>query len=75
VDAANRVEQAILDACQHLAAFPLSGKVRGEVTKASVRFWTVSKYPNYIVVNRPHTRPIEIVAILHGKRDLPSALR
>jgi plasmid stabilization system protein ParE len=75
LDAANRVESAILDACHYLAAHPLSGTRRDEITSASVRFWTVSRYPNYIVVYRPHTNPVEIVSVLHGKRDLPSALR
>jgi len=75
VDAANRVESAILDACRHLARHPFAGKAREDITSDSVRFWTVSRYPNYIVVYHPHKDPIEIVAVLHGKRDLPSALR
>lgn len=75
VDAANRVETAILEACSGLAEHPFAGKTRVDVSSESVRFWTVSRYPNYIVVYRPHTTPIEIVAVLHGKRHLPSSLR
>ena len=70
VDAANRVEEAILQACRNLAKHPLAGKVRPDVTSDPVRFWTVSRYPNYIVVYLPNTKPLQVVSVLHGKRNL-----
>ena len=72
--AANRVEEAIFDACNRLARFPQLGSRRSEITALPVRFWTVTSFPNYIVVYRPDRKPLEIVAVLHGRRDLRAAL-
>lgn len=35
-----------------------------------VRFWVVTRYPNFIAVYRPEIKPLQIIAILHGKRDI-----
>jgi plasmid stabilization system protein ParE len=72
--AANRVESAILSACASLARRPMMGSKRIEMTALPVRFWTVTRYPNYIVVYRPETRPLQIVTILHGERNLKALL-
>ena len=50
------------------------GSKRTEVTLLPVRFWTVTRFPNFIVVYRPDTKPLQIVAVLYGKRDLKSLL-
>jgi plasmid stabilization system protein ParE len=39
-DAADRVEQAIFDACEFLAQTPLRGHSRADLTTRSLRFWT-----------------------------------
>jgi plasmid stabilization system protein ParE len=39
-----------------------------------VRFWTVTKSPNYVIVYRSETVPLQVVAVLHGKRDLKKIL-
>jgi plasmid stabilization system protein ParE len=70
VDAAIRVESAILEACESLARHPLLGSKRREITPLPVRFWVVSRYPNFIAVYRPETKPLQIIAVLHGKRDI-----
>ena len=70
VAAANRVESAIYDACVFLAQEPWSGSPRKHVTAVPVRFWTVQQYPNYVVVYRPESQPLEIIRVLHGMRDL-----
>ena len=36
-----------------------------------LRFWTLTRYPNYAIVYRPETAPLEIVAVTHGKRNRP----
>jgi len=74
VNAANRVESAIFSACLRLANHPMLGSKRSEITALPVRFWTVPRFPSFIVVYRPDTRPLQVVAILHGKRNLKSAL-
>ena len=70
VAAANRVESAVHDACAFLAQYPQSGSQRKHVTALPVHFWTVQQYPNYVVVYRPETQPLEIIRVLHGMRDL-----
>ena len=74
-EAADRVEQEILTACEGLARWPLQGHVRPDLTKRPVRFWTVPRYSNYIIVYRPETQPLQIVRVLHGKRNLRRILR
>lgn len=74
VDAANRVESAIFAACSSVARHPLLGSRRAEITPLPVRFWTVTRFPNYIVVYRPDTQPLQVVAVLHGKRDIKTVI-
>ena len=75
MNAANRVEMAILSSCKALAEHPQAGSKRIEITTLPVRFWAVPRYPNFIVVYRPETKPLQVIAILHGKRDIGSVLR
>jgi hypothetical protein len=48
---------------------------RQDVTMLPVRFWTMTKFPNYVIVYRPETNPLQVVAVLHGKRDLKTGSR
>ena len=73
--AADRVEHAIYDACAFVAEAPMRGHSRPNLTTRSLRFWTVTRYPNYAVVYRPETIPVEIVAITHGKRNIRRILK
>ncbi len=61
-DAANRVGQAIYDACAFVAEAPLRGHSRPDLTSRPLRFWTLTRYPNYAVVYRPDTAPLQVVA-------------
>jgi antitoxin ParD1/3/4 len=70
VDAADRVEQAIYDACALMAEAPLRGHSRPDLTSRPLRFWTLTRYPNDAVAYRPETAPLQVVAVLHGKRNL-----
>ncbi|MGD0938617.1 MAG: type II toxin-antitoxin system RelE/ParE family toxin [Terracidiphilus sp.] len=74
ISAANPVESAILTACYSLARHPMLGSRRREITPLPVRFWAVTRYPNFIVVYRPETKPLQVVAIVHGKRNIPALL-
>jgi plasmid stabilization system protein ParE len=75
VDAANRVESAIFAACASLARHPKLGTKRIDITRLPVRFWTVTRYPNFIVVYRPDTQPLQVVTALHGKGNLKELLQ
>jgi plasmid stabilization system protein ParE len=70
VAAADRVERAVYDSCEFLADSPLAGTTRPDLTTLPVRFWLVSAFPNYFIVYDPEAKPLEIVRILHGARDI-----
>jgi plasmid stabilization system protein ParE len=74
VAAANRLEDAVYDACAFLAEGPWRGMVREEITQLPLRFWTVQAFPNYLIVYDPQSDPLQIIRILHGSRDLPATL-
>ncbi len=74
-DAADRVELEIVDSCRRLSKHPWMGSKRQDITPLAVRFWTVAKFPNYVIAYRPETIPLQVVAILHGKRDLKEVLQ
>jgi plasmid stabilization system protein ParE len=73
-DAAERVELEIVATCGRLARHPRIGNKRQDITALPVRFWTVTKFPNYVIVYRPDAVPLQVVAVLHGKRDLKELL-
>jgi plasmid stabilization system protein ParE len=72
--AAERVETEIIGACHRLARHPRIGTKRQDITMLPVRFWTIPKFPNYVIVYRPDTVPLQVVAILHARRDLAEVL-
>jgi plasmid stabilization system protein ParE len=74
-NAAERVETEILATCSRLAKHPLMGTKRRDITMLPVRFWTITKFPNYAIVYRPETVPLQVIAILHGRRDQKDALQ
>ena len=49
-----------------------AGHRRRDLTSAEVRFFPVY---SYLIVYRPETKPLEIVTILHGRRDVAAVLR
>ena len=72
--AADRVEAEIIATCLRIAGYPRIGHKRLDITVLPVRFWTVLKYPNYVIVYRSDTLPLQVIAVLHGKRDLEEVL-
>ncbi len=74
-DAADRLEGAIYDACAFIAEAPMRGHLRPDFTSRSLRFWTLTRYPNYALVYRPDISPVQIVAVLHGKRNMRRILK
>jgi len=74
IEAADRVEAAIFQACGLLGKSPSVGMTRRDLTSLPVRFWVVHPYPNYLIVYDPAKTPLQIIRILHGARDLRSLL-
>ena len=62
-----KVVDALDDAMQLLADNPGMGHFRPDLTPQDVRFWSVFRY---LVIYRPDRKPLEIVRVLHGKRDV-----
>jgi plasmid stabilization system protein ParE len=70
-DAADQIVSELFDAFQHLADWPGQGHTRKDLTQQAVRFWPVR---SYLVVYRKAPGPLQIVAVLHGARDIPSII-
>ena len=68
---ADRVESVIRSKFAYLADFPGGGHLRRDLTAADVRFLSVY---SYLIVYRPETKPLQIVAILHAYRDVAKIL-
>jgi plasmid stabilization system protein ParE len=72
INAADRVITRLETAFQLLGRFPRKGHKRNDVhTSEPVLFWPVS---SYVVVYRPEPRPVLIVRVFHGARDLDALL-
>jgi len=72
--AADRLEMEIHATCDRLAKFPLMGTKREDITPFAIRFWTLSKFPNYVIVYHAETIPLQVIAVLHGRRNLKDVL-
>ena len=69
---ADRVEAAIRSQIVALAQRPGIGHWRKDLTEEAVKFFPVY---SYLIVYRPDTKPLHVVAILHGRRDVEQILK
>lgn len=72
ISVADRVESTILERVAFLAENPGIGHQRQDLTDQKVKFFPVY---SYLIVYRPETSPLQIVAILHGRRDFEGILK
>ena len=72
LEMANRVESVIRQKVASLAGTSGGGHSRKDLTDARVKFFSVY---SYLIVYRPDSRPLQVVAILHGHRDVKQLLR
>ena len=70
-ETADRVESFIRSKVVLLADAPGIGHWRRDLTSANVRFFPVY---SYLIVYQPETKPLQVVSILHGKRDVEQIL-
>jgi len=70
-EAANRVEVAILRTISKLAASPGIGYRRPDLVSSDVRFLPIY---SYLIVYRESSGPLQVVAILHGAREIKPIL-
>jgi plasmid stabilization system protein ParE len=66
---ARRMMVRLVHAFRLLARHPELGHVREDLLEPAIRFWPVSAY---LIVYVPARTPIEIVAVVHGARDVPT---
>jgi|ERR1700719_3317720 len=69
---ADHVESVIRDKFAFLSDTPEAGHPRRNLTNEKVKFFPVY---SYLIVYRPATKPLQIVAILHGRRDVEQVLQ
>ncbi len=65
--AAQRVLVRVREAMRRLAEYPRIGHLREDLADRSLRFWPVY---SYLIVYRPESRPLQIIRVLHGARDV-----
>jgi plasmid stabilization system protein ParE len=70
VSVANRIEAELFNAFETLARTPGIGHRRADLTGHPVFFFTVYQY---MIVYRK-SQPLEVAAVLHGKRDMERIL-
>ncbi|MGO9127244.1 MAG: type II toxin-antitoxin system RelE/ParE family toxin [Terriglobales bacterium] len=70
--AAEKVLDELFAAFEQLAEWPGQGHIRPDFTNRKVLFWPVG---SYLVVYRGKPAPLEIVAVLHGARDIPAVMQ
>lgn len=71
VAAANRVLDAIEATFERLAASPALGHFREDLADKRHRFDSVY---SYLIVYRWETKPVQIIRVLHGARDVQNVL-
>ena len=64
---ADRVLGRLFEAFARLAQTPGMGHHREDLADTRHRFWTVY---SYVIAYRDQTKPLEIIAIVHGARQL-----
>jgi plasmid stabilization system protein ParE len=71
LEVADKVLHRLYEAFDVLSAAPQAGHVRDDLIDKPVKFWSVY---SYLIVYKPDTQPIEIVAVIHGASDAQALL-
>ena len=69
---ARKILHEIREGIRLLSAYPGLGHLRTDITNRPLRFWLVR---SYLIIYDPRPRPIEIVRIVHGSRDVGRLLQ
>jgi plasmid stabilization system protein ParE len=73
LEAADRFLGKLYEQILQIADSPEIGHAREDLAEGRpLLFWPVG---NYMIMYRAKKRPIEIVGVAHGKRDIPAFLR
>jgi len=69
---ADRVVTELFKAFYRLAEIPNSGHRRADLTSKDVLFYKVF---SYLIIYSPRSKPLRILGVLHGKRNVARILR
>ena len=72
VELANRIEGEFYELFASLGRMPGQGHVRADLTKRPVRFLPMY---SFLIVYQPDVKPIRIMAVLRGRRNVRRILR
>ena len=67
IEQADHVERKLQEEFHKLAKTPGLGHLREDITEKGLKFWRVF---DFLVVYVPDTNPLQIVTIIHGRREL-----
>lgn len=67
LDAADRVRDELYDAMARLSEMLTIGHLREELADEKLRVWTVR---SYLIIYRPTSKPLQIIRVVSGYRDL-----
>lgn len=68
---ADALEDELHAAMRRLGGSRKMGHLRHDLADEDLRVWTVHKF---LIVYRPETRPVQVVRVLHGARDVGAIL-
>ena len=71
-NAADQLEDGFFNAFEKLARQPRMGHTRPDLTERDVRFWPTG---SYLIVYRERPEALQVLAVLHGSRDVPEVIR
>ena len=72
VETADRIVTELFKGFYKLAEIPNSGHRRADLTSRKVLFYRVF---SYLVIYEPASNPLQILGVLHGKRNVARILR
>lgn len=72
VETADRVVTELFKGFDKLADIPNSGHTRADLTSRKVLFYRVF---SYLVIYEPGSNPLQILGVLHGKRNVARILK
>ena len=71
-ETADRIVTEIFKAFYRLGEIPNSGHRRADLTSKNVFFYKVF---SYLIIYSPRSKPLRILGVLHGKRNVARILR
>ena len=69
---ADRLRDEIFDGIRSVARSPGMGHLRGDLADEPLRFWKVR---NFLIIYRAEAKPLQVVRVLHGARDIQAILK